>query len=95
MDYVVKNGTLKGNVNYIQLMDSSWLKDVKAYTIENTIVVIAEIKVDEYGFNTKKYIFCGISRTNWDYFYNGFSDPGTTFGERFRKYIFDNKCNCS
>lgn len=93
MDYVIQNGTRKASVNQFQLIESSWLKDVTSYTIENTIVVIAEIK-DEYGFNTKKYIFCGIPSTNWDSFYYGYNDLDKTYGERFHKYIFNNKCNC-
>jgi len=48
MRYVEKNGRYKGTVSSIQLIDSSWLKEVKAYSIDNTIVVISEIKRDDY-----------------------------------------------
>jgi hypothetical protein len=94
LKYVEKNGRLKGSVSQFQLIESSWLKEVKAYSIDNTIVVIAEIKRDDYGFNTKKYVFCGIPSSNWDSFYFGLTDLGKTFGERFQKYIFDYKCDC-
>lgn len=95
MDYVKQEGNRKATVSSVQLMHSSWLKEVEAYTIENTIVVIAEIKRDEWGINTKEYVFCGIPSSNWDAFYGGWNDRDKTFGERFRKYIFEYKCNCS
>jgi hypothetical protein len=95
MDFVKQNGYRKGTVNTYQLTNSSWLTEVEAYSIENTIVVIAEIKQDEWGINTKEYVFCGIPSSNWDAFYHGLYDRDKTFGERFRKYIFEYKCNCN
>jgi hypothetical protein len=94
MNYVVKNGTRSENVNQIQLMNSTWLKEVTKYSIDNTIAVIAEIKQDEFGIVTKKYIFCGIPSSNWSSFYFGFNDLDKTYGERFHKYIYDYKCEC-
>lgn len=94
MEYVQQNGFRKGTINSYQLFNSSWLKEVEAYSIENVIVVIAEIKRDEWGINTKKYVFCGIPSSNWNAFYTGLYDTNTTFGERFRKYIFEYKCDC-
>ena len=94
MEYVKNNGKNKGSVSSYQLINSSWLKEVKAYSIENIIVVIAEIKKDEWGFNTKKYIFCGIPNINWDAFCFGMFDIDKTYGERFHKYIIDYKFNC-
>ncbi len=94
MEYVIKNGYIKANVNSLQLINSSWLKDVTAYSVDNKIVVIAEIKTDNTGIFTKKYIFCGITSSTWDSFYYGLSDFGKSYGERFQKYIIDNVCNC-
>lgn len=94
MEYVISEGYRKGTVSNIQLLNSSWLTEVKAYDINGSIAVIAEIKQDEWGFNTKKYIFCGISSTTWDAFYYGLYDYNTTYGERFHKYIIDYLCNC-
>lgn len=94
MEFVQDKGYRKATVSSIQLMHSSWLKEVVAYSIENTIVVIAEIKRDEWGINTKKYVFCGIPSSNWDAFYLGLYDTNSTYGERFRKYVFDYKCDC-
>ena len=92
--YVEDEGYVKATVTSIQLFNSSWLKEVKAYSINNTIVVIAEVKKDEWGFNTEKYIFCGIPSWNWDAFYYGLYDFGKTYGERFHKYIYNYKCDC-
>jgi len=94
IEYVEDEGYVKGTVSSIKLIDSSWLKEVKAYSIENTIVVIAKIKKDKWAINSKKYIFCGISSYNWNAFFYGLYDIGKTYGERFHKYIYDNKCKC-
>lgn len=94
IDYVIKKGNLKESVFPIQLINSSFLKEVKAYSIDNTIVVIAEYKNSQPSFTTKKYIFCGIPSSNWNDFYIGLSDLGKTFGERFHKYIIDYRCKC-
>ncbi|RXG29880.1 hypothetical protein [Leeuwenhoekiella marinoflava] len=94
LDYVKKNGYKKAEVSSYQLYDSSWLKKVTAYTIDNTILVVAEIKKDEYSIYTKEYIFCGIPSTSWDYFYYGLYDIGKSYGERFHKYIIKRQCNC-
>lgn len=94
MEYVIENGTKKEEINAFQLIGSEWLRDVTAYTINDIIVVIAEIKQDDFG-NSKKYIFCNIPSQNWENFYWGLNDYGKTYGERFHKYIFDYKCNCN
>jgi len=94
MDYVKANGYRKGEVNSMQLMQSSWLTNVTAWKVDGVIAVVAEIKRDEWGFNTDEYIFCGISTTNWDAFYWGTYDHGLTYGERFHKYVIDHRCNC-
>jgi hypothetical protein len=95
IDYVKTKGYRKGTVSSISLINSDWLKEVEAYTIDNLIVVIAEIKKDEWGINTKKYIFCGIPDSNWSDFYYGMNDVGKTYGERFHKYIIDYQCKCN
>ena len=93
IEYVEENGYKKGSVGAMQLLQSTWLKNVEAYSINNSIVVIAEIKKDSYGFSTKQYIFCGIPESNWEYF-SGFYSLTTTYGERFQKYIIDYQCDC-
>lgn len=94
MRYVQQEGYNKGTVNTVQLISSSWLSEVKCYSIDNTLVVIAEIKRDQWGINKKKYVFCGVPSTKWDAFCFGYYDSGKTYGERFNKYIIDYQCNC-
>jgi hypothetical protein len=93
IEYVEENGSKKGSVGAMQLLQSTWLINVDAYTINNTLVVIAEIKKDSYGFSTKQYIFCGIPESNWEYF-SGFYSLTSTYGERFQKYIIEYQCDC-
>lgn len=95
LQYVVKNGRSKATVNSYQLFDSSWLKEVKAYSIENSLFVVATIKRNEYDFTGQKYIFCGIPSSNWSNFYNGLYDLNLSYGERFHKYIFKYQCECN
>ena len=92
INYIEKEGRYIESVNAIQLLTSTWLKEVIAYSIENTIVVIAKIQQNQ--FSTKKYIFCGIPKSNWNNFYVGINDMSKTYGERFHKYIIDYQCNC-
>ena len=94
MSFAKRNGYKIGNVGPMSLYDSSWLKNVDAYKVDNTIVVIASIKQDEWGISSKDYIFCGVPKSNWDRFNNAFSDWGTSYGERFHKYIYNYACNC-
>jgi hypothetical protein len=95
MAFVKRNGREKATVSSLQLFNSSWLKEVKAYDIENTIVVIASIKKDEYTLFAKDYVFCGIPSRNWDSFYNSWVDIGKTYGEKFHLYIIDYICDCN
>jgi hypothetical protein len=55
-NYVVSHGYEKGSVSSY-VMNSSWLKKVTAYDYDNVIYVVAEIKENEYSFQTKSYIF--------------------------------------
>lgn len=96
ISYTEKNGRFYANVSYIilSLEPSSWLYEVNAYYVEDIFVVVAKIKRDSFGFNKKKYIFCNVPLNNWLSFKNSLSDLGSTYGERFRKYIFDYQCDC-
>jgi hypothetical protein len=94
LEYVLDEGSEIGKINPVQLYKSGWLESVEAYSISNSIAIIAEIKKDDYGFNTKKYIFCNVPQANWDAFYFGLYDKGKTYGERFHKYIIDYTCDC-
>lgn len=92
MDYVTDEGVSYGQVYSYQLTNSSWLKEVKAYKYENILFVIAEIKQDDWGIRTKKYIFCGIPENNWRNFTSSYDRR--TYGERFHDYIMDYRCDC-
>lgn len=93
ISYAKANGRFHGEVNFPLLMESSWLHKVTSYKIDNTIVVIAEIKDEKYSFITKEYIFCGVTEKEWYTFSDGWFNKGT-YGERFHDNIMDNLCNC-
>jgi len=89
--YVLDAGVLKAEVDEYTL-NSSWLKKTKIYEIEDKYVVLAWIKPKDYYSDVYVYIFCEIPASNWNYFVDQFST--LSYGERFNKYIFENKCNC-
>jgi hypothetical protein len=94
LEYITSNGYSKGTlINYT--LDSEWLKEVKAYSYDYKIYVVAKIKRNEYNYQANTYIFCGISSTNWSNFKNGGYGDSDSYGERFHKYIFDFKCDCN
>jgi len=95
LNFVEENGYKKGEVSSLQLYDSSWLKSVEAYQYKNTIFVVAEIKADDFGFSTQKYIFCGIPLRNWESFENAWLDTESSYGKKFQKYIINYKCSCN
>jgi hypothetical protein len=94
LDFVVENGNYKGEVSSLSLINSSWLKSVKAYQYKNSIFIVAEISTDDFGFSSKQYIFCGIPLRNWENFSNGLVDFDLGYGKKFHKYIIDYKCDC-
>jgi hypothetical protein len=94
LNYIIENGYSKGTLSNYTL-DSEWLKEVKAYSYDYKIYVVAKIKKNEYSYQTNTYIFCGISSTNWSNFKNGSYGDSESYGERFHKYIFDFKCDCN
>lgn len=94
LNYVESKGRSKGSVSSMSLYDSSWLSEVKAYSIEGNVAVVAKIKKNEYDMYGKKYVFCGLPSSNWDAFYYGTYDYGLSYGERFHKYIMDYVCEC-
>ncbi|UPS91402.1 hypothetical protein [Bizionia sp. M204] len=94
LTFVKKEGKKKGSVNAMQLINSSWLKSVACYEVDGNLAVIANIKTNEYSLYGKEYIFCGIPLSNWNAFYNGLYAIGTSYGERFHKYIYKYKCDC-
>jgi len=97
ISYCENNGRFYQMVSSTILLiePSSWLYEVKAYYVEEILVVIAKIKRDAFGFNTKKYIFCNVPYDNWFNFNYSFLDLNSTYGERFRKYIYDYQCDCT
>lgn len=92
--FINDNGYFKGKVSSYT-MNSSWLKTVTAYTYDYKIYVVAEIKESEYSYRSKSYIFCDIPSSNWRKFKNGSYSDSNSYGERFHKYIFNHKCDCS
>lgn len=93
LGFIKQNGFRKGEVGSYQLMNSSWLKSVTAYTYDNSIFVVAVIKKNEYDLTGKTYIFCGIPSMNWDNF--SIYDTNPSYGEKFRKYIMEYQCDCN
>lgn len=75
-------------------MDSSWLKEVTAYSYDGKYYVIAKIKKDEYSYSANTYVFCGIPYSNWSNFQYGSYGDSKSYGERFHKYIIDYQCSC-
>ncbi|MFL0354743.1 hypothetical protein [Xanthomarina sp. GH4-25] len=93
VNYIKQKGYSNGTVSSYTL-DSEWLYEVKAYSYDYDIYVIAKIKTSEYSYSTNTYIFCGIPSYNWSNFqYGGYGDSDS-YGKRFHKYIMDYKCNC-
>ncbi|WP_420578490.1 hypothetical protein [Ekhidna sp.] len=93
LDFIKNEGYLKATILSYTL-DSEWLYKVTAYTYDYDIYVVAEIKTNEYSYKTNKYIFCNIPNGNWTNFRYGSYGDSDSYGERFHKYIMDNKCNC-
>ncbi len=75
-------------------LSSSWLKEVKAYEVNDKIVVIAQIYKGEVRIATMEYIYCDIPRRNWDKFYEPIFNTNLTYGEKFHEYINPFKCDC-
>jgi len=94
INYATKNGSRIGSLSAFSLMNSEWLKSVDAYSIEDVIVVIAEIKKDN-SYSTKKYIFCNVPSQNWDNFSSSWSERNKTYGEKFHDYIMNYQCACN
>jgi len=93
-EFIEEEGYKIGELSSFQLIESSWLKSVLAYEFENKVYVIAEIKTNDYSFQSQKYVFCGIPYSNWKNFYNRFYDNSLSYGEKFHKYIIRYKCDC-
>ncbi|EDM44950.1 hypothetical protein SCB49_02479 [unidentified eubacterium SCB49] len=93
-DFIVEEGYQSSTVSSYT-MNSSWLKKVTKYTYNYKNFVVAEIKKNEYSYQTNTYVFCGISDYNWSQFKYGGYGESDSYGERFHKYIFDYQCNCN
>lgn len=93
LSFIKTKGYSKGTISSYTL-DSSWLYEVKAYSYDYNIYVVAKIKKNAYSYSTNTYIFCGIPSMNWSNFqYGGYGDSDS-YGERFHRYIMDYKCDC-
>lgn len=95
LSFVLRNGYYKGEVSSYALISSSWLKSVKAYEYKNSVFVVAEIKKDEFSYQARTYLFCGIPKRNWDNFESSFIESRLSYGEKFHKYIIDYQCDCN
>lgn len=93
LEFIEDEGYRKGSVSSYTL-DSEWLTDVKAYTYEYKIYVVAKIKAKN-SYSSRSYVFCDIPSSNWSSFKNGGYGERDTYGERFHDNIFDYKCNCN
>jgi hypothetical protein len=93
LNFIIEKGYSKGSLSSY-ILDSSWLYKVTAYEYEYKTYVIAEIKKNEYSYQTSTYIFCGIPNMNWRNFQYGSYGDSNSYGERFHKYIINYKCNC-
>lgn len=91
--FIIKNGYSKASLSSYTL-DSEWLYEVKAYTYKYNTYVVAKIKPNEYSYQTKSYIFCGIPSQNWSNFQYGSYGDSESYGQRFHKYIMDYVCDC-
>lgn len=71
---------------------STMLAKVTYYTLDGNGFVVAYIKKNEYDFQGKPYIFCGISSQRW----SKFKSEGMfgSWGESFHAYIREYTCNC-
>src|SRR5690606_1674817 len=69
---------------------SSMLTKVVKYEVDGTLYVVGYIKKNDYDFKGSPYLFCGVSRYDWNSFtYNYINSAG----EAFHKYIFPYKCD--
>ena len=73
-------------------MTSKMLAKVEYYEVDDSGLVIAYIKRNEWEFSGKPYIFCGISYRRWSAFKSDGMING--YGEAFHKYIIDYTCKC-
>jgi hypothetical protein len=94
LKFIKDKGYSKGTISSYTL-DSDWLNEVKAYSYDYKVYVIAKIKKSKNSYQTNTYIFCGIPSTNWSNFKNGSYGSSDSYGERFHEYIFDYKCDCN
>ncbi|MEO9484699.1 MAG: hypothetical protein ABJG47_14670 [Ekhidna sp.] len=93
LDFIKEEGYVKATMSSY-VLDSKWLYKVTAYSYDYDIYVVAEIKKNEYSYQTNTYIFCDVPDSNWRNFrYGGYGDSDS-YGERFHKYIMNNKCEC-
>lgn len=87
--YIVENYETKDTV---QPFSSSMLVKATWYQYDGNGYVIAYLKSNDYDFQGRPYIFCGISRTRWDKFKN--EGLFGSYGKAFHDYIMDYTCNC-
>jgi hypothetical protein len=97
IEYVEDNGSKDyWTLEPIQLLSSKFLHKVYCYEVDDVLVVVAEFqKYNGFQWEYKKYIFCNIPKKNWKNFKSITVDMMESHDKKFRKYIFDYKCNCN
>jgi hypothetical protein len=96
MEYVSMNGTSIGVIDNSMFINSEWLRKAEAFSIDNSIVVIADFYKDKNHSSFQRYVFCSVPASNWDTLYNNrMLLLDKSLGEQFHQYIYDYKCNCN
>src|SRR5690606_12616903 len=90
LEIVTENYDYRDNVTPI---GSTMLSKATYYTVDGEGFVVAYIKSNQYDFQGRPYIFCGISSQRW----TKFKSEGMygSWGESFHAYIREYTCNCS
>ena len=68
-------------------MNSSALDYIALYEYEDTYYTVVE-----FTSSSKKYIYCDVSRSDWDNFVDNDLD---SYGESFDEYLNKSSCNCN
>lgn len=90
LEIVTENYDRKESVNPI---GSTMLAKATYYAVEGEGFVVAYLKSNEYDFQGRPYIFCGISSQRWAKFKN--EGMFGSWGDSFHAYIREYTCNCS
>jgi len=68
-------------------MNSSALDYIALYEFDGSYYTVVE-----FTSSSKKYIYCDVSRSDWDNFVDNDLD---SYGESFHAYLNRSSCNCN